>query len=224
MAVALPSATLIPSPAARAGSRENDNEGTGLPAGGTSPEHRPRPERCPPDLGGAAGPARDPGRDRSGVARLEPARVGTTRRERAQPTAASGRDGAAAGARLRPVTAADTWHLVIDLHTLWSLGRTTIGGVGNRSSPIIVGRDVELARIEHGLEVAALGRPALLLVRGEAGIGKSRLVRQAVQPPRGCGAARFPRARAGLSGGGTPHPPLCGDSAGPSPRNAPLPL
>src|SRR5260221_10936404 len=133
MAVALPSATLIPSPAARAGSRENDNEGTGLPAGGTSPRHRPRTERCPTDLGGAAGPACDHGRDRSGVARLEPARVGTTRRERAQPTAASARDRDAAGARLSPVTAADTWHLVIDcircghsvvlLSGAWGIGR-----------------------------------------------------------------------------------------------------
>src|SRR5712672_2587211 len=102
MAVALPSATLIPSPAARAGSRENDNEGTGLPAGGTSPRHRARTERCPTDRGGAAGPARDHGRDRRGVARLEPARVGTTRRDRAQPTAASARDPDAAGARLSP--------------------------------------------------------------------------------------------------------------------------
>src|SRR5258707_2562895 len=102
MAADISSATLFPSPAARAGSRENDNEGTGLPAGGTSPRHRPRTKRCPTDRGGAAGPARDHGRDRGGVARLEPARLGTARRDRAQPAATSARDLDPAGAPLSP--------------------------------------------------------------------------------------------------------------------------
>jgi DNA-binding CsgD family transcriptional regulator/tetratricopeptide (TPR) repeat protein len=106
------------------------------------------------------------------------------------------------------MTAADTWRLVIDLHTLWPLGRTTIGGVGNRSSPIIVGRDAELARIEHGLEVAALGRPALLLVRGEAGIGKSRLVREAIERARAGGSAVLHGACLDLGGDGLPYLPF----------------
>src|SRR5882672_3967638 len=106
------------------------------------------------------------------------------------------------------MTAADTWRLVIDLQTLWPLGRTTIGGVGNRSSPIIVGRDAELARIEHGLEVAALGRPALLLVRGEAGIGKSRLVREAIERARAGGSAILHGACLDLGGDGLPYLPI----------------
>src|SRR3989442_10814281 len=105
------------------------------------------------------------------------------------------------------VTQAGPSRLVVDLF-LCSPGRTTIGGVGNRSSPIIVGRDVELARIEQGLEVAALGRPVLVLVRGEAGIGKSRLVREGIEGGRGGGAAGPPRAWPGPRGGGVPALPL----------------
>src|SRR5258707_9825310 len=119
------------------------------------------------------------------------------------------------------MTAADTWRLVIDLQTLWPLGRTTIGGVGNRSSPIIVGRDAELARIEHGLEVAALGRPALLLVRGEAGIGESRLGRGANPPAPAGGGGLLPRARPGLRGAWPPCPPVRGAFACPSPPAPP---
>jgi len=102
---------------------------------------------------------------------------------------------------------ADTSRLFVDLF-LWSPGRTTIGGVGNRSSPIIVGRDVELARIEQGLEVAALGRPVLVLVRGEAGIGKSRLVREAIQRARSGGSAVLHGACLDLGGDGLPYLPF----------------
>src|SRR3989442_10819988 len=103
------------------------------------------------------------------------------------------------------VTQAGPSRLVVDLF-LCSPGRTTIGGVGNRSSPIIVGRDVELARIEQGLEVAALGRPVLVLVRGEAGIGKSPLVRGAVEGARSGGSGGPPCGPLGRRGGGVSDP------------------
>jgi DNA-binding CsgD family transcriptional regulator/tetratricopeptide (TPR) repeat protein len=80
--------------------------------------------------------------------------------------------------------------------------------VGNRSSPIIVGRDAELARIEHGLEVAGLGRPVLVLVRGEAGIGKSRLVREAIARARTGGSAVLHGACLDLGGDGLPYLPF----------------
>ena len=105
------------------------------------------------------------------------------------------------------MTVAGTSRLVVDLF-LCSPGRTTIGGVGNRSSPIIVGRDVELARIEQGLEVAALGRPVLVLVRGEAGIGKSRLVREAIERARSGGSAVLHGACLDLGGDGLPYLPF----------------
>jgi predicted ATPase len=52
-----------------------------------------------------------------------------------------------------------------------------IGGVTRRvSSPVLVGRDVEAAQLRAALERAAAGRPAIVVVAGEAGVGKTRLV------------------------------------------------
>jgi ATP/maltotriose-dependent transcriptional regulator MalT len=52
-----------------------------------------------------------------------------------------------------------------------------IGGVvGRVSSPVLVGRDAEVAQLRAALERAAAGRPAIVVVAGEAGVGKTRLV------------------------------------------------
>ena len=52
-----------------------------------------------------------------------------------------------------------------------------IDGVTQRvSSPVLVGRDAEVAQLRAALERAAAGRPATVLVAGEAGVGKTRLV------------------------------------------------
>jgi DNA-binding CsgD family transcriptional regulator/tetratricopeptide (TPR) repeat protein len=80
--------------------------------------------------------------------------------------------------------------------------------VGTRSSPIIVGRDEELARIERALDTAAGGTPVLLLVRGEAGIGKSRLVHEAIARARGRGSAVLHGACLDLGGDGLPYGPV----------------
>jgi ATP/maltotriose-dependent transcriptional regulator MalT len=80
--------------------------------------------------------------------------------------------------------------------------------VGIRSSPLIVGRDGELRRIEHALEAAADGRPTLVIVRGEAGIGKSRLVREAIERARAAGSAILHGACLALGGDGLPYLPL----------------
>lgn len=48
------------------------------------------------------------------------------------------------------------------------------------SSPIFVGRSKELQELLSTADSAASGQPALLLVGGEAGVGKSRLVEEAV--------------------------------------------
>lgn len=45
-------------------------------------------------------------------------------------------------------------------------------------SPQMVGRDAELARMRDLFDVAAGGAPATVLIEGEAGIGKSRLLRE----------------------------------------------
>jgi DNA-binding CsgD family transcriptional regulator len=52
-----------------------------------------------------------------------------------------------------------------------------IGGVAQRvSCPVVVGRDAETAQLRAALERAAGGHPAIVVVAGEAGVGKTRLV------------------------------------------------
>jgi DNA-binding CsgD family transcriptional regulator/tetratricopeptide (TPR) repeat protein len=47
------------------------------------------------------------------------------------------------------------------------------------SSPILVGRDGELVAIERAFAAAASGSPSIVVVGGEAGIGKTRLIAEA---------------------------------------------
>src|SRR5690349_14575853 len=56
------------------------------------------------------------------------------------------------------------------------------------SSPALVGRSVQLAALEGALAEAAGGRPSAIMVGGEAGVGKSRLVREFAERSRGTGA------------------------------------
>jgi DNA-binding CsgD family transcriptional regulator/tetratricopeptide (TPR) repeat protein len=55
------------------------------------------------------------------------------------------------------------------------------------TSPILVGRVAELDRLREGLGAAARGEPELILLGGEAGIGKTRLVRELVGDARVAG-------------------------------------
>ena len=56
-----------------------------------------------------------------------------------------------------------------------------IRGVARRlSSPVLVGRDAEVAQLRAALERAAAGRPATVVVAGEAGVGKTRLVAELI--------------------------------------------
>jgi len=65
-----------------------------------------------------------------------------------------------------------------------------IGRVANRvSSPVLIGREAELHALVAALHAAAAGRPSTVLVGGEAGIGKSRLVAELVNQARETGAA-----------------------------------
>ena len=56
------------------------------------------------------------------------------------------------------------------------------------SSPALVGRSVQLAALEGALAEATRGRPSAIMVGGEAGVGKSRLVREFAERSRGTGA------------------------------------
>jgi DNA-binding NarL/FixJ family response regulator/tetratricopeptide (TPR) repeat protein len=80
--------------------------------------------------------------------------------------------------------------------------------VGRLVSPIQVGRSSEFASCERALDAALAGNPAHLLISGEAGVGKSRLVgelsRSAAE--RGMRVARG--ACANLGDGGLPYGPI----------------
>ena len=52
------------------------------------------------------------------------------------------------------------------------------------SSPDLVGRTGELADLEHALEQASAGEAGIVLVSGDAGVGKSRLVAEVRKPRR----------------------------------------
>jgi len=64
-----------------------------------------------------------------------------------------------------------------------------IGAVPRRvSSPIFVGRVAERAALTEALERAAAGRPGIVLISGEAGVGKTRLLTEATKIADSVGA------------------------------------
>src|SRR5215469_15912880 len=54
-------------------------------------------------------------------------------------------------------------------------------------SPRICGREAEIQALSEALDRVAAGRAAIVLVEGEAGIGKTRLLAQALEDARGRG-------------------------------------
>ncbi len=64
-----------------------------------------------------------------------------------------------------------------------------IGGVAQRvSSPVLVGRAAEVAQLRAALDRAAAGQPAVVVVAGEAGVGKTRLVGELLRDAEALGA------------------------------------
>jgi len=64
-----------------------------------------------------------------------------------------------------------------------------IEGVARRVSSLeLVGRDAELAQLRRALEGAAAGQPAIVVVAGEAGVGKTRLVAELLHDAASFGA------------------------------------
>jgi len=78
---------------------------------------------------------------------------------------------------------------------------------GRATSTSFVGREEELRRLQQGLESAAAGEPGALLVAGEAGIGKTRLVREFTDRIGG-EAQVLLGSCIPLSGGGLPYGPI----------------
>jgi DNA-binding CsgD family transcriptional regulator len=84
-----------------------------------------------------------------------------------------------------------------------------IDGVTRRgSSPVFVGRRAELDRLDDALRRAALGQPSFVLVAGEAGVGKSRLIAEFEARAEATGATSITGGCLDLGEGGAPYAPL----------------
>jgi DNA-binding CsgD family transcriptional regulator len=82
-------------------------------------------------------------------------------------------------------------------------------GVSTRlSSTILVGRDEQLAALNSALDSAREGRPVTVLIGGEAGIGKSRLVNEFAATARGSGALVLRGGCLDLGADGLPFAPF----------------
>ncbi|HEX3201219.1 MAG TPA: AAA family ATPase, partial [Actinomycetes bacterium] len=76
------------------------------------------------------------------------------------------------------------------------------------TSPTFVGRTEELARLAAAADQAAAGTPTAVLVGGEAGVGKTRLVGELVASARQAGATVLVGGCVELGGEGVPFAPL----------------
>jgi DNA-binding CsgD family transcriptional regulator/tetratricopeptide (TPR) repeat protein len=75
-------------------------------------------------------------------------------------------------------------------------------------SPILVGRQDELGRLRVLLDQAMAGEPAVALLAGEAGVGKTRLVQEIARVAGGLGVRVLTGACTELGGEGVPLAPL----------------
>jgi DNA-binding NarL/FixJ family response regulator len=84
-----------------------------------------------------------------------------------------------------------------------------IDGVTRRgSSPVFVGRGAELDRLHGAFDRAALGQPSLVLITGEAGVGKSRLIAEFTGRVEATGATTIAGGCLDLGEGGVPYAPF----------------
>ena len=79
---------------------------------------------------------------------------------------------------------------------------------GTLSSPVLVGRAAELAALDVALRRAESGSPAIVLIGGEAGLGKSRLVDEFAVGARASGARVLVGGCVDLGGDGVPYGPF----------------
>jgi DNA-binding CsgD family transcriptional regulator len=78
---------------------------------------------------------------------------------------------------------------------------------GRVTSTSFVGRREELRRLQQGLQLAAAGEPGTLLIAGEAGVGKTRLVQEFAERIGGQAQVLLGSCIP-LSGGGLPYGPI----------------
>ncbi len=82
------------------------------------------------------------------------------------------------------------------------------GAVRRVSSPTFVGRAEQLARFDHALASAEQGEPGTLLVAGDSGVGKSRLVHECAERARAAGARVLSGDCVELGEGELPYAPI----------------
>jgi DNA-binding CsgD family transcriptional regulator len=75
-------------------------------------------------------------------------------------------------------------------------------------SPVLVGRQAELGLLVSSLQRAVAGEQSTVLVGGEAGVGKSRLVHELIDQARQSGTRALVGGCVELDGGGIPFAPL----------------
>src|SRR5262245_26042404 len=75
-------------------------------------------------------------------------------------------------------------------------------------SPLFIGREAELGTLTSALETAVAGTPTVVLLGGEAGVGKTRLVEEAAAQARAAGARVLAGSCIELGGEGLPFGPL----------------
>jgi predicted ATPase len=78
------------------------------------------------------------------------------------------------------------------------------------ASPALVGREPELAALAAALEAAHAGRASLTFLAGEAGVGKTRLLREVEARARGRGMLVLHGDCLELRGGELPYAPVVG--------------
>src|ERR1700728_5421894 len=75
-------------------------------------------------------------------------------------------------------------------------------------SPVLVGRAAEMAALAAAFDAVRQGGPAALLIGGEAGVGKTRLISEFAGEARAAGARGMMRGRLELGADGLPFGPF----------------
>ncbi len=76
------------------------------------------------------------------------------------------------------------------------------------ASPVLVGRAAEMAALEAALDTVRQGEPAAVLIGGEAGMGKTRLIAEFTAAARGAGVRVLTGACLELGADGLPYSPF----------------
>src|SRR3984885_204998 len=75
-------------------------------------------------------------------------------------------------------------------------------------SPVLVGRAAEMATLQAAVETVRQGEPAAVLIGGEAGMGKTRLIGEFTAAARGAGVRVLTGACLELGADGLPYSPF----------------